>query len=146
MLFAVTGHTAAQIIVSRSDAGTPNMGLTSWSGGRVRKADVTIGKNYLSDDELSELNRIVTMYLDFAEDQAKRRRVVTMAEWSDKLDAFLQFNGRELLTNAGSIEAVVAKKLAEGRYQEFDAHRRASEAEATDAADLAAIEELGRDR
>lgn len=145
MLFAVTGKTAAEIIVSRSDASVTNMGLTSWNGGRVRKADVSVGKNYLSEDELSELNRVVTMYLDFAEDQARRRQVVTMTEWSDKLDAFLQFNGRDLLTNAGGIQAAVAKRLAETRYDEFDARRRRSEAADADAADFAAIEKLGRD-
>lgn len=145
MLFAVTGKTAAEIIAARSDASSPNMGLTSWNGGRVRKADVSIGKNYLSQDELSELNRIVTMYLDFAEDQARRRQVVTMDEWAEKLDAFLQFNGRDLLANAGGMQAAVAKRLAEGRYEEFDAHRRRAEAADADAADFAAIEKLGRD-
>ncbi|WP_144783986.1 RhuM family protein [Microbacterium sp. BH-3-3-3] len=145
MLFAVTGKTAAEIIAARSDAGSPNMGLTSWNSGRVRKADVSVGKNYLSQDELSELNRIVTMYLDFAEDQARRRQTVTMDEWAEKLDAFLQFNGRDLLANAGSVQAAVAKRLAEGRYDEFDAHRRRAEAADADAADFAAIEKLGRD-
>jgi hypothetical protein len=144
MLFAVTGKTAAEVIAARSDAGSANMGLTSWSGGRVRKADVSIGKNYLSQDELSELNRIVTMYLDFAEDQARRRQTVTMDEWADKLDAFLQFNGRDLLANAGGMQAAVAKRLAEARYEEFDAHRRRTEAADADAADFAAIEKLGR--
>lgn len=145
MLFAVTGKTAAEIIAARSDADSPNMGLTSWNGGQVRKADVSVGKNYLSRDELSELNRIVTMYLDFAEDQARRRQTVTMDEWAEKLDAFLQFNGRDLLAGAGGIRAAVAKSLAEGRYEEFDAHRRRAEAADADAADFAAIEKLGRD-
>ncbi|PRB05013.1 virulence RhuM family protein [Microbacterium sp. MYb64] len=145
MLFAVTGKTAAEIVATRSDAGASNMGLTAWSGGRVRKADVSVGKNYLGEDELVELNRIVTMYLDFAEDQARRRQVVTMDEWAEKLDAFLQFNGRDLLTHAGNMQAAVAKRLAEGRYDEFDAHRRSRDAADADAADFAAIERLGRD-
>ena len=145
MLFAVTGKTAAEIIAARRVADSHNMGLTSWNGGQVRKADVSVGKNYLSRDELSELNRIVTMYLDFAEDQARRRQTVTMDEWAEKLDAFLQFNGRDLLANAGGIRAAVAKSLAEGRYEEFDAHRRRAEAADADAADFAAIEKLGRD-
>lgn len=145
MLFAVTGKTAAEIIATRSDAGSPNMGLTSWNRGRVRKADVIVGKNYLSQDELSELNRVVTMYLDFAEDQARRRQTVTMDEWAEKLDAFLQFNGRDLLANAGGMQAAVAKRLAEGRYDEFNVHRRRAEAADADAADFAAIEKLGRD-
>lgn len=145
MLFAVTGMTAAEIIVARSDPAASNMGLTSWNGGRVRRADVSVGKNYLSEAELSELNRVVTMYLDYAEDQARRRQVVTMAEWSDKLDAFLQFTGRDLLTHAGAVQAAVAKRLAETRFDEFDTHRRSSEAADADAADFAAIEKLGRD-
>jgi hypothetical protein len=136
---------AKVFFVARSAVDAANMGLTSWNGSRVRKADVIIGKNYLDEAELSELNRIVTMYLDYAEDQARRRQVVTMAEWAEKLDAFLQFNGRELLTHAGAVQAAVAKRLAETRYEEFDADRRASDAWAADAADFAAIEKLGRD-
>ncbi|MBT2497569.1 virulence RhuM family protein [Agromyces sp. ISL-38] len=142
MLWAVTGRTAAELIAMRSDADAPNMGLTSWAGPIVRKGDVTTGKNYLSADEVTELNRIVTMYLDFAEDQAKRRQVVAMAEWSDKLDAFLQFNGRDLLTNAGQVQSAVAKRLAETRYAEFDANRKRVDAAAADAADFAALERL----
>ncbi|MFJ6280800.1 virulence RhuM family protein [Arthrobacter subterraneus] len=142
MLWAVTGKTAAELVADRSDAGAPNMGLTSWAGARVRKGDVSTGKNYLTQEELAELNSIVTMYLDFAENQAKRRLVVTMAEWKEKLDAFLQFNGHDLLTNAGSVRAEVAKKLAENRYGEFDAKRKAVEADAADEADFAEIERL----
>ena len=145
MLWAVTGQTAAELVKARSDSGAPNMGLTSWAGGRVRKGDVSTGKNYLSKDELADLNGIVTMYLDFAENQAKRRLVVTMADWKEKLDAFLQFNGHELLTNAGSVRAEVAKKLAEDRYGEFDAKRKAVEAVAADEADSAEIERLSKD-
>ncbi|WP_220387325.1 virulence RhuM family protein [Agreia bicolorata] len=145
MLWAVTGMTAAELIAARSDPNAENMGLTSWAGSVVRKGDVSTGKNYLDSDEISELNRIVTMYLDYAEDQAKRRQPITMKQWSEKLDAFLQFNDRELLRNAGSLQATVAKKLAEIRYAEFDANRRAQNAAAADAADFAALEALGRD-
>jgi hypothetical protein len=142
MLWAVTGKTAAELIKARSDADAPNMGLTSWAGGRVRKGDVATGKNYLTKEEMADLNGIVTMYLDFAENQAKRRLVVTMADWNEKLDAFLQFNGHELLTNAGSVRAEIAKKLAENRYGEFDAKRKAVEAVAADETDFAEIERL----
>lgn len=145
MLWAVTGKTAAELVAARSDATVPNMGLTSWAGSVVRKADVAIGKNYLSRDEVSDLNRIVTMYLDYAEDQATRRRTVTMQEWSDKLDAFLQFNDRELLADAGSMQAAVAKALADERYEQFAAARRRAEAQTADAADFAAIERLGKE-
>lgn len=145
MLWAVTGKTAAELVAARSDATAPNMGLTSWAGSMVRKADVATGKNYLSQHEISDLNRVVTMYLDYAEDQATRRRTVTMQEWSDKLDAFLQFNDRELLTDAGSVQAAVAKALAEDRYEQFAAARHLAEAQAADAADFAAIERLGKE-
>ncbi len=144
MLWAVTGKTAAELIKDRSDADAPNMGLTSWAGSTVRKGDIATGKNYLSSEELQGLNSIVTMYLDFAESQAKRRLVVTMADWKEKLDAFLQFNGHELLTNAGTVRAEVAKKLAEDRYGEFDAKRKAVEAVAADEADFAEIERLSQ--
>ena len=142
MLWAVTGKTAAELIEDRSNADAPNMGLTTWAGGIVRKGDVATGKNYLTTDEVAELNRIVTMYLDYAEDQAKQRRQVTMAEWADKLDAFLQFNDRALLTNAGAVSAAVAKKLAEGRYSDFTAKRNAADAAAADSADITELERL----
>lgn len=145
MLWAVSGMTAAEIIRARGDADASNMGLTSWAGSIVRKGDVATGKNYLTQEELSELNRIVTMYLDYAEDQARRRQVVTMAGWADKLDAFLQFNDRELLTNAGGVSAAVAKKLAEGRYADFDARRKVTDAAAADATDIAELERLSHD-
>lgn len=144
MLFAVTGKTAAELIHARSDASAPNMGLITWAGARVRKGDVTVGKNYLDGAEVEELNRIVSMYLDFAEDQARRRREMTMAEWADRLDAFLTFNDRELLTGLGKLRKAVADKLAEERFAEFDAARRRAELDAADAADFAAIEQFGK--
>lgn len=141
MLWAVTGHTAAELIAARADSGKPNMGLTAWKGGIVRKCDVNTAKNYLQKNEAEELNRIVTMYLDYAEDQAKRRQTVTMKQWAEKLDAFLQFNERELLNHAGKVSAAVAKKLAEERYEAFDKQRKAEEAAAADAADIKALED-----
>jgi hypothetical protein len=128
MLWAVTGKTAAELIESRSDPDAPNMGVTSWKGSVVRKGDVGTAKNYLKAEEVEELNRIVVMYLDYAEDQAKRRRPVTMAEWSDKLDAFLSFNERDVLTHAGRLRMDVAQKLAVERFETFDTNRRAAEA------------------
>lgn len=142
MLWAVTGKTAAELIESRSDADAPNMGLTSWKGSIVRKGDVGTAKNYLQATEVEELNRIVVMYLDYAEDQAKRRRPVTMAEWSDKLDAFLSFNERDVLTHAGHLRMDVAQKLATERFETFDANRRAAEALAADAEDIAELEKI----
>ncbi|GEQ99332.1 2-hydroxyacid dehydrogenase [Iodidimonas gelatinilytica] len=142
MLWAVTGKTAAELIESRSDPAAPNMGLTSWKGSVVRKGDVGTAKNYLKAEEVEELNRIVVMYLDYAEDQAKRRRPVTMAEWADKLDAFLAFNERDVLTHAGRLRMDVAQKLAVERFEVFDANRRAAEALAADEADIAQLEEM----
>ncbi len=139
MLWAVTGHTAPELIAERSNPGIPNMGVMTWEGSRVRKKDVTIAKNYLNHDEIEELNRIVTMYLDFAEDQAKRRKQMTMQEWSERLDAFLTFNERQVLTNAGSLQAAVAEKLALSRYEEFDSQRREAERLVADTHDLEEI-------
>lgn len=142
MLWAVTGHTAAEIVAVRSDPNASNMGLTSWSGAVVRKGDVVTAKNYLAGDEIRELDRIVNMYLDYAEDQAKRRTAMTMADWVKKLDAFLAFNDRDLLTHAGTVQAKVAQELAEERYAEFDEARKRQAALEADAADLAALREL----
>lgn len=142
MLWAVTGKTAAELIESRSNPDALNMGLTSWKGAVVRKGDVGTAKNYLKTDEVEELNRIVVMYLDYAEDQAKRRRPVTMAEWADKLDAFLSFNERDVLTHAGRLRMDVAQKLAAERFEAFDASRRSAEALAADADDIAELEQI----
>ena len=145
MLWAVTGQTAAEIIAARANPAAQNMGLTSWKGGIVRKGDVGISKNYLSAEEVEELNRIVTMYLDFAEDQARRRAPVTMAIWAEKLDAFLKFNDREVLTHAGKLRMDVAQQLAADRFAAFDAARKQADAVQADTDDIAAIEALAKD-
>jgi hypothetical protein len=142
MLWAVTGKTAAELIESRSDAGARNMGLTTWKGSIVRKVDVGTAKNYLKAEEVEELNRMVVMYLDYAEDQAKRRQPVTMTEWADKLDAFLSFNERDVLTHAGKLRMDVVQKLAAERFELFDAKRRSAEAVAADESDIAVLEDL----
>ncbi|KXB32231.1 hydroxyacid dehydrogenase [Dechloromonas denitrificans] len=142
MLWAVTGHTAAELIAERADAARPNMGLTTWSGNRVLQKDVTVAKNYLGPDEMDELNRIVTMYLEFAEDQARRRKTMTMADWANRLDAFLSFNEREVLTHAGKLRAEVAEKLVLERYGEFDAGRREAARLIADSDDLRSLEEI----
>ena len=144
MLWAITGKTAAELIMSRSDSKKPNMGLTTWRSSRVHKEDVVIAKNYLGKKEISDLNRIVTMYLDYAEDQAHKRQTITMKQWNDKLSAFLKFNERELLTHAGSVTAEVAKKLVEDRYDEFSVKRRKAEALSANQKDLKEIEQLLR--
>jgi len=126
--FAISGKTAAELIAERVDATRPNMGLTSWKGAKVRKGDVTIAKNYLNADEIEGLNRIVTMYLDYAEDQARRHRQIFMRDWRKKLDAFLQFNERDLLANAGKVSKAVADQLALEQYEIFHQQRLAEEA------------------
>jgi hypothetical protein len=141
MLYAVTGHTAAEITAGRADHRKPNMGLTSWKGGRVRKGDVTVSKNYLNEREIDELNRIVVMYLDFAEDRAKRRIPMHMKEWMERLDAFLRFNEREVLDNLGTVSAAVAEATAIREYELFDANRSRQEAIAADEADMKELEE-----
>ncbi|WP_231942089.1 virulence RhuM family protein [Cupriavidus taiwanensis] len=142
MLWAITGHTAAELIAARSDSSQPNMGLTSWKGGRVRRGDVGVAKNYLQQPEVDALNRIVVMYLDYAESMALRRKTMTMQEWADKLDAFLAFNEREVLTHAGKVSAEVAERLALERYTEFETKRRDAERLAADAEDVAALERI----
>lgn len=123
--FAIHGHTASELIMKRADATKPNMGLTSWKGDKVRKQDVTVAKNYLTQEELSDLNRIVTMYLDYAETQAKKKRPMYMKDWAEKLDAFLEFNEHEILTNAGKIRAKVAEQFANEQYEVFHQQRLA---------------------
>lgn len=121
--FAISGQTAAEIIAGRADASKPNMGLTSWKGDKVRKGDVTIAKNYLNEEELEALNRVVTMFLDFAEDQAKRHKQVFMRDWRKKLDSFLQFNERNILTHAGKISHELAVSKAEDEYEKYNVKR-----------------------
>jgi hypothetical protein len=142
LFWATTHHTAPELISERSDSKKLNMGLTSWKGSRVRQQDVTIAKNYLEKPEIEELNQIVVMYLDYAENQAKNRKTVTMAEWEQKLDAFLTFNEKDLLEHAGKVSAQVAENLALERYEEFDKRRRQEEKQMSDAEDTALLEAL----
>ena len=120
--WAITGNTAAEIISRRANAALPNMGLTSWKAapaGKIQKSDVSIAKNYLAEDELKALERIVTMYLDYAENQAARHIPMKMQDWVSKLNAFLEFNEYQILTDAGKIAAQAAKELAEKEYEKF---------------------------
>ena len=119
MHWAAHGHTAAEIIYGRADASKPNMGMTNWQGARIRKDEVGIAKNYLSEDELDILNRIVTMYLEFAELQARNRKVMTMRDWIDKLDDFLKISDMELLSHAGKISHAEAAVKARLEYDKF---------------------------
>lgn len=126
--YAATGHTAPELIAGRADATKDNMGLTAYKGAKVRRGDVTVAKNYMSHEEISTLNLIVNMYLDYAELQAKSHNPMYMADWEVKLGDFLRFNGREVLENLGTVKREEAEKLALKQYELYDAHRRALEA------------------
>ncbi len=142
--FAATGKTAAELIVERADAGQPNMGLTTWKGAVVRRGDVTVAKNYLREEEIAELNRIVVMFLDFAEDQARRRKQVFLKDWKTRLDDFLRFNERDVLADGGHVSHEAAERKAEEEYDHF-AKRRRAELEAEGEEDmLREIEEVAK--
>jgi len=121
--WAITGYTAAEIIAKRANAEVPNMGLTNWKNspkGAIRKTDVVVAKNYLNENELDNLNRIVTMYLDYAENQARKNTIMYMKDWVQKLDAFLQFNDEAILKDKGAISHEVAKSLAESTFEKYN--------------------------
>lgn len=129
--WAIHGHTAAEVVVQRADATKPHMGLTAWKNapkGKVRKADVSIAKNYLTEDELRELNRVVTMYLDYAEDQARRRKPMHMTDWVAKLNDFLRFTDRDILTHCGKVTQQLAQEHAHREFEKYEAQRRRIEA------------------
>jgi hypothetical protein len=120
--WAITGKTAAELIAERAQADQPNMGLKTWKNapqGRIQKADVSVAKNYLEEGEIKALERIVSMYLDYAENQADRQIPMSMADWVEKLDAFLKFNEYDVLKNAGKVSHEVARELAEQQYESF---------------------------
>jgi hypothetical protein len=120
MHFAIHGQT--EIIMQRADSQKPHMGLTTWKKaprGKIQKSDVSIAKNYLNKDEIEALDRIVNMYLDYAEDQAKRNIPMTMEDWSKKLDAFLKFNERKVLDNPGKVAAEVAKTFTQSEWEKY---------------------------
>ena len=122
MHYAAHGSTAAEVIMDRADHTKPYMGLTSWKNapnGKIVKADVSVAKNYLFQEEVQELNEIVTMYLDYATRQARRHIPMTMADWAAKLDAFLQFNGEEVLRDKGKVTAAIAKAFAESEFEQY---------------------------
>ena len=121
MHWATHGKTAAEVIVARADAAKPNMGLTSWAGSKLARTDVEVAKNYLNQDELDVLNRLVSMYLDYAELQAMGRKPMYMNDWIAKLDDFIRFNERELLTHAGKISHQQAIDKAHAEYDKYRA-------------------------
>ncbi|MEA3333841.1 MAG: virulence RhuM family protein [Pseudomonadota bacterium] len=142
LLFAVTEKTAAEIIVSRADPESPNMALTTWSGSRVRKHDVIVAKNYLTQDEVDTLNRLVVIFLEQAELRTKERKELTLNYWRQNVDRLLEFNDRPILKSLGKTSADKMKRIAHERYDAFDEHRRRAEARAADAEDIKVLEEI----
>ena len=145
LLYAATGSTAAELIVARADASSPNMALTSWKGSRVRKEDVIVAKNYLTQDEIDTLNRLVVIFLEQAELRVKDRKELSLAFWRDNVDALLRFNDRAVLVGSGSVSHDDATRIAADRYDEFDEMRRIAGAAAADAEDLRQIEDLEKE-
>lgn len=142
LLYAATGHTAAEIVVQRANADSPNMALTSWRGARVRKQDVTIAKNYLTADEIDTLNRLVVIFLEQAELHARERKDLTLDYWRNNVDRLLAFNERPILDGAGRISRDRMEQIARERYEQFDARRRRDEALEADAEELRELEAL----
>ena len=138
LFFAVTGHTAAELVVERSDPSKPNMNLTNFAGNKVRKADVVIAKNYLQADELESLNRLVSMFFEFAEFRAKNKTHLRLQDWREYVDKFMDFNEQPLLNNAGQISRTQMEQLV----NQFDQQRKLADAQATDKAELEELEKL----
>ena len=142
LLYAVTGMTAAEIIVSRADAALPNMALTNWKGKMVRKQDIYISKNYLSEDELDSLNRLVTIFLEVAELQVKGRKDITMKFWHENVDGIITFNKKSLLTGKGSVSNAQMEEYVEKVYKQYSEQRKIFELQQADAEDLQELKQL----
>lgn len=142
--FAITKLTAAEIISQRANASLPNMGITTLSTDNIKSSDVTVAKNYLSEKEIEELNRIVVMWLDYAEDQAKRKQQVFLNDWENRLDAFLEFNERDVLQNFGQISKKEADKKAKDEYKIFSAQRRVQKEEKGFIENIKALENIAK--
>ncbi len=145
LLFATTGKTAAELIIDRADPNAPNMALTTWSGSRVRKHDVIVAKNYLAENEIDTLNRLVVIFLEQAELRTQQRQDLTLDYWRQNIDRLLEFNEQPVLHGSGMVNHEDMKAIARQRYESFDAKRRQSETLDADAEDLKAIEELEKD-
>ena len=142
LLYAVTGKTAAELIVQRANPDQPNMALTHWSGSRVRKHDILIAKNYLTETEIDTLNRLVVIFLEQAELRVQQRKDLNLDYWRENIDRMLQFNEQEILEGPGAISHEKMKQIADARYQDFNTNRRHQEALEADTTDLQAIEAL----
>jgi virulence protein-like protein len=144
--FAITHQTAAEIIHSRADATKPNMGITAIEKENIKSTDVVVAKNYLNEQEIDELNRIVIMWLDYAEDQANRRKQIFLKDWEEKLDSFLKFNERDVLVNFGSVSKKEANKVAKEEYKKFSAQRRAELEAIGEEQTIKALENIAKNR
>ena len=142
LIYAVTGYTAAELVLKRSDPEQPNMALTSWKGSRVRKQDVIIAKNYLTADEMDSLNRLVVIFLEQAELRVKQQKDLTLEFWRNNVDRLLAFNDQPILEGAGSVSRENMEKIAHQRYDEFNQKRKTSEARLADEEDLKELEQL----
>ena len=142
ILYAITGQTAAELIVSRADASQNNMSLTSWEGNIVRKGDIYIAKNYLTDDEIDSLNRFVMVFLESAELRAKNRQDITMDFWRENIDRIIEFNDKKVLKGNGSVSNEQMKTIVRKVYDEFEVKRKQYDAQQADLEDLKEIEEL----
>ena len=142
LLYAVTHQTAAEIITSRADAEKPNMGLTSWKGSIVRKQDIIIAKNYLNTDEIDTLNRLTTLFLESAELRVKERKDLTLDYWRSTADGLLSFHGKDVLKGKGSVSNAQMEEIIYGIYEQFDAKRKALEAQQADQEDVKLLDEI----
>ncbi|HDZ9159176.1 TPA: virulence RhuM family protein [Vibrio cholerae] len=142
LFFAVTGHTAAELVVERADSSKPNMNLTSFAGNKVRKADVVIAKNYLQADELENLNRLVSMFFEFAEFRAKNKAHLRLQDWREYVDKFMDFNEQPLLNSAGRISRKQMEQIAHKHYETFNLQRNKLEALVEDEKELKELERL----
>ena len=145
LLYAVTQHTAAELVVERADPESPNMALMSWKGSRVRKQDVTVAKNYLSSDEIDTLNRLVVIFLDQAELRVKEHKCLSLDYWRSNVDRMLEFNEKPVLDDKGSVSHKTMQKIAHERYEEFDASRRLAEARQADDDDIVELEQIEKE-
>jgi hypothetical protein len=142
ILFAITGKTAAEIVVSRANADKPNMSLTNWKGKVVRKQDIYIAKNYLTEDEIDNLNRFVTVFLETAELRAKNRQDITTDFWRDNIDKIIALNDKALLTHKSNISNAQMELMVEKMYETFDAQRKIADAQEADAQDFEELKAL----
>lgn len=142
MLYAVTHYTAAELITMRADADKPNMGLTTWKGNIVRKQDIVVAKNYLSEDELDSLNRLTTIFLETAELRVKERKDLNLDFWRQNVDALIAFQGKDVLIGNGTVSNQEMEILVKKVYTEFDVKRKHADALAADEEDLKLLDDL----